>query len=666
MSRHRGRQTTAAEEGMVPAWRHVRRWSAAPVSAGLVLLLLLGAVGAGLRIPGLTVLAGLPGLGALDYRTLSAQDFLPLRGDYVNALLGTNLASGVAGPSIRAGATDPAGVSLRGPARTRSAGVSAAAGAPIEHAFTNDDFDSAVTVRQLPFSARTDTTLATREPDEPNGCARTGGTAWYRYTAKDDRPLVADSFGSDHPVSIGVFAGSHLSRLRMQGCSTSPTGDAEVTLAPKTRTTYHFQVTGVLNGGATVFRLRGLGTLTKVSDARGPADFGGAVSRDGRFVVFEEFGRVVMVDRRTGSRQLISRRTDGSEARGYYPSISGDGRYVSYSTPTAIVPEDTNGVDDLYVHDRVTGRTVRASVSSTGEQGTHWAGWPLSLTYGSLSLDGRYAAFSTPMGGLVGDETYGLRHVFVRDLRTGTTTLESRNDKGVLGNGSSGFPVISEDGRYVTFNSSSNNLARADYSAASPQGTLNVFRRDRVRKVTEIVSVTAGKADNQAFRHAASSHGTVVTWTSPSSHLVSDDSNGISDVFVRDMRTSAIQRVSVSSRGEQQLDPGGTQTDSFQIAAGGRYAAMSGDGRFVAFDSRAGNLVARDQNGVTDVFLHDRLTGSTIRVSVTTLGEEGDSDSGRPRMSHDGQVVAFDSWATRFGSSGPAKPDVFVHDRNGT
>lgn len=654
-------------------WSHVRRWSAAPISAGLVLLLLLGSIAAGLRIPGLTVLAGLPGLGLLDYRTLSGEAFLPLRADYVDALLGTDLASaGRPAAPGGAGAAAPATAPLSrlAPATAGVAPVGAPAAAPavLEHAFTNDDFDEAMTVRRLPFSARTDTTHATRERDEPASCARTGGTAWYRYTAKDDRPLVADSFGSDHPVSIGVFEGSDLSRLRMQSCSTSPTGDAEVSFTPKAGATYHFQVTGVVHGGVTVFRLRGLGTLTKVSDARGPMDFGGALSRDGRFVVFEELGLVVMVDRRTGGRQLISRRSDGSGARGYNPSVSGDGRYVSYSTTTAIVPEDTNGVDDFYVHDRVTGRTVRASVSSEGAQGRQFPGFPVQLTFGSLSLDGRYAAFSTALRGLVEEETYGANHVFVRDLRTGTTTLESRNDEGDLANGDSLFPVVSQDGRHVSFSSYSTNLARADYSAVSSQGVaVNVFRRDRVRNVTEIVSVTAGKADNQAVRHAASSFGTVLTWTSPSSHMVPGDSNGISDVFVRDMRTSMVQRVSVSSRGEQQVDSGVTpQTDKFQAGAGGRYGAISGDGRYIAFESRAGNLVARDQNGVADVFLHDRLTASTIRVSVSTLGEEGDGDSFRPRLSHDGHVVVFESWAIRFGSSGPAKPDVFVHDRNGT
>lgn len=649
----------------------LRHWWIMPLSAGLVLVLLLGAIGAGLRVPGLTYLSGLPGLGLLDYRTLSAEAFLPLRADYVDELLGTNIAAQEVPPRapLERAAAGPGGATSLAPDVAGAPDLEpATAPGVLEHEFTNDDFRRAVTVRRLPFTARTSTTRATREPGEPNQCSRTGGTAWYRYTATGDRPLVADSFGSDHPVSIGVFEGSALSRLQMQSCSTSPTGDAEVSFTPKPGTTYHFQVTGVVNGGATVFRLRGLGTLTKVSEGRAPLDFGPALSRNGRFVVFQEFGRIMMVDRSTGSRQLISRRSDGSEVRGYSPSVSGDGRYVSYSTTEPVVPADTNDVDDLYVHDRVTGRTVRASVSSDGEQGSQFPGFPVKLTFGSLSLDGRYVAFATSLRGLVEEETYGANHVFVRDLRLGLTTLESRNDEGALGNADSLFPMISQDGRHVSFTSAATNLARADYSAFRSQGArLNVFRRDRVKQVTQIVSVAADKADNQAFRHAASADGTVVAWTSPSSHMVSDDSNAISDVFLRDMRTSVVQRVSVSSRGEQQVDSGvTTQTDKFQLGAGGRYVAMSGDDRYVAFDSRAGNLVARDQNGVTDVFLHDRITGSTIRVSVTTLGEEGDGDSFRPCMSHDGQVVAFDSWATRFGSSGPARPDVFVHDRNGT
>ncbi|MBW3611115.1 MAG: hypothetical protein KY438_06250, partial [Actinobacteria bacterium] len=87
---------------------------------------------------------------------------------------------------------------------------------------------------------------------------------------------------------------------------------------------------------------------------------------------------------------------------------------------------------------------------------------------------------------------------------------------------------------------------------------------------------------------------------------------------------------------------------------------------YVVFDSRAGNLVPADTNGATDVFVHDRSVASTIRVSVTTSGEEGDGDSSCPRISRDGQVVAFESLAGRFTGSAPDNPGVFVHDRNGT
>lgn len=646
------------------------RWVVAPVSAGLVLVLLLAAIGAGLRVPGVTYLADLPGFGALDYRTLSAPSFQPLRSDYVNRLLGTDLAgrdrtaapaAGTAGAAaLPAAAPEPGAPTV--PQDVEPTGRRGVA----QHAFTNDDFSQAMSVRRLPFAARTRTTEATREDGEPTSCASTGGTAWYRYTAKDDRPLVADSFGSDHAVSIGVFRGSDLSTLQMKACSTSPAGDAEVSLTPQGGVTYHFQVTGVVRGGTTIFRLRGLGTMTQVS--QGARDVlknnyarQAALSRDGRFVALEEWGGIWVFDRRTGRRDLITR------GYAYYPSLSADGRYVSFGSPEPLVEDDTNGVGDLFVHDRATGSTIRASVSSSGEQGTNSPDNP-NGTWGHLSPDGRYVTFGTPLKGLVDEDVNEISDVYVRDLRTGITTLESVDEDGTPAAGESGWPMISDDGRYVVFDSAARNIVPADYSAPTPVvARNNIFRRDRTTGVIELVSAVGDKADNNANRSAMSSNARIVTWTSPSSHLVADDTNGISDVFVRDMATSTVERVSVSTRGEQQVDSGVTTgTDKYQLAAGGRYVAISGDGRYVAFDSRAANLVAQDENRATDVFLHDRAAGSTIRVSVTTHGEEGDGDSYRPRMSLDGQVVAFESVAPRFTRSEPLKSDVFVHDRNGT
>ncbi len=659
----------------------IRRWILAPVSAGLVLVLLLGAVGAGLRVPGLTFLAGLPGLGLLDYRTLSSDAFLPLRAGYVDQLLGTNLGGGSGTgrePSAAASTGTPARDALASRDPASAPGRQPAAPDPLlEHAFTNDDFSRAVSVRRLPFMARTDTSTARREPDEPAGCSGTGGTggtAWYRFTATDARPLVADTFGSDHALSLAVFDGADLPRLQMRGCDTSPTGDAEVGFVPRAGTTYHFQLTSLVDGGSAVFRLRGLGTLEQVS--QGAREFSennqsrySAVSADGGVVAYAEFFQLWLLDRRTGERELISRLPDGRAAGGDYPSLSADGRYVSFNSNEPLVSDDTNGVDDLYVHDRRNGTTVRASVSSQEEQGWNGDGEQDGM-FGALSADGRYVAFSTPLNGLVEQDDNHESDVFVRDLQTGVTTLESVDESGNPGNAGSGFPSVSRDGRYVTFSSEATNLVEADYSApatGSLGGRTNVFRRDRSRQVVELVSMAGGRADNLAFRSAASSDGRVIAWTSTSSVLVPEDTNGISDVFVRDMRSEAVERVSVSSRGEQQVDSGVTpSTDQYQLAAGGRYVTISGDGRFIAFDSRAGNLVPQDGNSATDVFLHDRLIASTIRVSVTTFGEEGDGDSFRPRISHDGQVVAFESSAGRFTRSEPLKVDVFVHDRNGT
>src|SRR5213078_1016671 len=119
--------------------------------------------------------------------------------------------------------------------------------------------------------------------------------------------------------------------------------------------------------------------------------------------------------------------------------------------------------------------------------------------------------------------------------------------------------------------------------------------------------------------------------------------NGATDVFVRDRQTGMTERVSVAS-------------DGTQANNASSYPVLSADGRFVAFDSAATDLVAGDTNGVSDVFVHDRQTGTTERVSVASDGTEGNAASAGATLSADGRFVAFHSAAT----------NLVAGDTNGT
>jgi len=288
------------------------------------------------------------------------------------------------------------------------------------------------------------------------------------------------------------------------------------------------------------------------------------------------------------------------------------------------------------------GVTKRVSVASAGTQGNRHSVAP------AISADGRFVAFYSDASNLVDGDTNGARDVFVRDRTSGTTTRVSIDGAGAQGNSHSFAPAISADGRFVAFSSDASNLVPGDTNSAD-----DVFVHDRQSGATARVSASSGgaEANSGSFSPALSSDGRIVAFLSDASNLVAGDTNASRDVFVDDRQTGVTARVSVASAGVQ------GNVGSFSVA-------ISGDGRFVAFHSFADNLVPNDTNETADVFVHDRQTGETTRVSVYDGGAEADGDSFRPAISADGRFVAFDSDSTIlvWGDVNFAF-DVFVHDR---
>ncbi len=324
----------------------------------------------------------------------------------------------------------------------------------------------------------------------------------------------------------------------------------------------------------------------------------------------------------------------------YCPCISADGRFIAFcSGSTTLVPGDTNVKGDVFVRDRQSGRTERVSVSSAGEQANDHSIYP------SISGDGRYVAFVSAADNLVpgADRDYYLDSVFVRDRATGLTTVLLASDgkrAGVLHQG----PSISADGRFVAFVSVIHDVAN-----------YQVFLYDRLTDLTELVSVgpdgRPGNADSAyGYGPAVSADGRFVAFGSAATNLVPGDTTGDSDVFVRDRQSGQTARVNVPSAGGQ-------------ANGGGGAPSLSADGRFVAFFSDATNLVPGDTNREFDVFLHDRQTGVTERVSLSSSGEQGNDSSFYPSVTADGRLVAFLSYASNLVPGDTAQPDVFVRDR---
>jgi Tol biopolymer transport system component len=279
------------------------------------------------------------------------------------------------------------------------------------------------------------------------------------------------------------------------------------------------------------------------------------------------------------------------------------------------------------VRDRETNVTERVSLSSAGAQGNAGSYFP------ALSANGRYVALASDAGNLVSGDTNATMDVFVRDRETNTTRRVSVTTGGIQGNGESNEPGLTADGSQVVFTSSAHNLATGDTN-----GTYDVFVRDLDAGITERVSVASSGtgANERSTGPAISADGRYVSFNSRGDNLVAGDTNGMPDVFVRDRQSGAhqvITRASVSSDGVQGDD------DSLQ-------PVLSADGRYVAFQSAASTLVPGGTNGADDIFVRDRQTGLTERVSVTTAGTQLNEVSAGAAISADGRYVAFNSYAT--------------------
>ncbi|MEW6472507.1 MAG: hypothetical protein AB1679_09555 [Actinomycetota bacterium] len=332
------------------------------------------------------------------------------------------------------------------------------------------------------------------------------------------------------------------------------------------------------------------------------------------------------VDGRRGGPSLISLAVDGREADGasFTPAISADGRYVAFaSAASRLVAGDTNGTEDVFVYDRVSRATERVSVSGAGAEGNGASYDP------AISGDGRFVAFTSGASNLTeGDDNEEL-DIFVRDRMTGRTVLASVGPQGVPGDGPSVAASISGDGRFVAFESDADTLVRGD-----DNGTGDVFVRDLLNEVTRKISVAGNgqQTESPSFGAAISADGTSVAFESFSARLVADDTNNALDVFVADVAGGAIERVSLAT--------GGGQANERSYSP-----SISDDGRVVAFASFANNLVESDTNGLLDVFVHHRDRKTTTRMSVGPDGAQGDGLSFAPVVSSDGALVVFSSEA---------------------
>jgi pseudomonalisin len=351
-------------------------------------------------------------------------------------------------------------------------------------------------------------------------------------------------------------------------------------------------------------------------------------------------GDVFVRDTQAGTTALVSVVSGGGNTAGtgFWPSISADGRYVAFSSNGNLAPGGGSGAD-VYVRDLQLGQTVRACMSSAGVPADSACLTP------SISGDGRYVAFSSAATTLVPGGGGGVSQIYVRDLKLGTTALVSVADGGALGNANSTSPTISGDGQTVAFVSAASNFV-AGATAAGPQVFLRDLRAGTTAVVSAAPDGSAANGfiyinTNSGERLAVTPDGRFVAFASFATNLVPGNDNDFnSDVFVWDRTTQASTVVSVANDGSFLLGAGAPslsadgrfvtfwlqvpdagapqlavrdtvtmQTLLLSIGAGGAVgnafsaeSSLSAGGRVLAFASGASNLVAGDTNGQEDVF----------------------------------------------------------------
>ena len=437
-------------------------------------------------------------------------------------------------------------------------------------------------------------------------------------------------------------------------------------------------------------------TMALVSHAHGlPAREGGgpsynaAISADGSWVAFVSWAtdlvagqnttnaNVFLYERATGTVSLASRtNASATSGAGVEPlerlSLSTDGRFVAFtsSDPNISPGQSDPGTDrDVFVFDRVTESTALVSRSHASPV---VAGDGGSLSP-ALSADGRFVAFASQAGDLVAGQTGSalLGNVFLHDLALGTTVLVSRSSADPLAaaDGSSLQPRISGDGSFVAFVSMGTNLVPGQSDTALLP---DIFLFDRAAGTNRMISRPAGAAvessDRKSSNPLISTDGNHVAYTSGAADLMAGvvDTNQSDDVFRYSRLVDANTLVSRRDPGSPSVTPVNGLTSQPLVSA---------DGRFVVYSSSAALVVSGqvDTNGVSDVFLFDRLTGTTVLVShaAGSPNQAGNGDSSPVGsspigISPDGRFVTFHSRSTDLVPGqvdGNGHFDIFIYDR---
>ena len=353
--------------------------------------------------------------------------------------------------------------------------------------------------------------------------------------------------------------------------------------------------------------------------------------------------------------------TNCQSVTSHLADVSASGRFVAFASDAVdLVPDDTNGTCDIFVRDRHKHTTERVSVSSDGGQGIALA----SFGQTSISANGRWVAFASAAQNLVPGDTNTVEDVFVHDRKTRKTILVSVNSRGEpAAQATSTEPSISPDGRYVSFRSSAINLLSlgSDVRGIADVFLHDVKAGTTVRVST---TPEGTEPNGDSSDSSVSAGGRFVAFTSLATNLHPSDTDTKKDVFVRDLRKPAVELITVDNEGEHvtSLSPsesnGSTHTyGGRSISADGRFVVYSSFATGLVPGDAPGALTNPRPQGDGDAFLYDREDKVVRRVSVTSAGEEAVATDPGASISPDGGYVAFNG-----NMSGSTSQRVYIHN----
>ncbi len=373
-----------------------------------------------------------------------------------------------------------------------------------------------------------------------------------------------------------------------------------------------------------------------------------SISADGNFIGFKTFQCAMIRDVSGAQTWTEHKSTTGvtGNSGGSSAYVSPDGSVAVFGSPSSnLVPGPTGGSYDLYMSDLHGPDVIRISTDVNGAMLNGWNEEP------SVSYDGNYVSFTSRSSNGVGGSVNGFDDIYLKNVATGNLTLISKNQAGVEGNAASTLSQVSADGRYVVFQSNASNLVTGDNNGKTDIFVWDGTTQQLINLTNSLTELSNPLYTSGAYNPDVASStlgGGVVVFDTPK-RLLSADPATNEDVYAYHMKTGQLQLVSCNANGVEQ-------------SGNNKNASISGDGRFVVFDSDSASLVAGDTNGYRDVFVKDLVTGEIALVSRAVNGILGNKASDHAQISLGGEWIVFRSLATNLAvptGAGVAGDDIF-------